>query len=102
MTNQPMRVQDQIAAKLTRAFAPTGLDVVDWLMLACFAVTLPWSAIGFWNAVIGFALMRLARDPTALAAPVVGLRVSPPGRPPRPAPARPGPVAARWVRWASC
>jgi BolA protein len=29
MTNQPMRVQDQIAAKLTRAFAPTGLDVVD-------------------------------------------------------------------------
>ena len=50
-----------------------GLDVIDWLMLGCFAVTLPWSAIGFWNAVIGFALMRLARDPTALAAPAVRL-----------------------------
>ena len=47
-----------------------GLDVIDWLILSCFAVTLPWLAIGFWNAVIGFALMRLARDPAALAAPV--------------------------------
>ncbi|TXL70072.1 glucans biosynthesis glucosyltransferase MdoH [Vineibacter terrae] len=50
-----------------------GLDIVDWLMLACFAVTLPWSAIGFWNAAIGFALMRFARDPAALAAPAVRL-----------------------------
>jgi len=46
-----------------------GLDIIDWLMLASFAVTLPWSAICFWNAVIGFALMRLARDPTARVAP---------------------------------
>jgi membrane glycosyltransferase len=50
-----------------------GLDVVDWLMLACFAVTLPWSAIGLWNAAIGLALMRLARDPAATAAPVTRL-----------------------------
>jgi membrane glycosyltransferase len=48
-----------------------GLDIVDWLMLACFAATLPWSVIGFWNAVIGFALMRFARDPTALVAPAM-------------------------------
>jgi membrane glycosyltransferase len=53
-----------------------GLDVIDWLILACFAVTLPWSAIGFWNAVIGFALMRLARDPAALAAPAVRINRS--------------------------
>ena len=46
-----------------------GLDIVDWLMLACFAVTLPWSVIGFWNAVIGFALMRFTGDPMARVTP---------------------------------
>ncbi|WP_218575079.1 glucans biosynthesis glucosyltransferase MdoH [Reyranella sp. CPCC 100927] len=45
-----------------------GLDIVDGLMLACFAVTLPWSVIGFWNAVIGFALMRFTGDPLARVA----------------------------------
>jgi membrane glycosyltransferase len=58
---------------MTYTLGVGGLDVIDWLILACFAVTLLWSAIGFWNAVIGFALMRLARDPAALAAPAVRL-----------------------------
>ena len=30
--------------------SPGGLDVIDWLMLTAFAITLPWSVIGFWNA----------------------------------------------------
>jgi membrane glycosyltransferase len=46
-----------------------GLDMADCLMLAAFAATLPWSTIGFWNAVIGLVLMRAARDPLAVAAP---------------------------------
>jgi len=46
-----------------------GLDIVDGMMLACFAVTLPWSVIGFWNAVIGFVLMRFTGDPMARVAP---------------------------------
>jgi membrane glycosyltransferase len=39
-------------------------------MLVAFAVTLPWTAVGFWNATIGLALMLGARDPAAVAAPV--------------------------------
>src|ERR1043166_8236279 len=42
-----------------------GLDSLDLLILVLFAATLPWSVIGFWNATIGFLIMRFARDPIA-------------------------------------
>ena len=38
--------------------------------LALFAVTLPWSVIGFWNACIGFVILRFCRDPVAAVNPV--------------------------------
>jgi membrane glycosyltransferase len=44
----------------------------DWIgagMLLLFALTLPWTTIGFWNAVIGFSLMSFARDPAGRVAP---------------------------------
>ena len=41
----------------------TGLEVV---ILALFAVTFCWIAIPFWNAVIGFVLSVLRRDPLSL------------------------------------
>lgn len=44
-------------------------DVIGVAMLLLFALTLPWTTIGFWNAAIGFALMMFARDPAALVAP---------------------------------
>lgn len=44
-------------------------DLVGIAMLCVFALTLPWVTTGFWNAVIGFALMTFARDPAALVAP---------------------------------
>jgi membrane glycosyltransferase len=40
--------------------------------LALFAISLPWSTIGFWNACIGFAIMRCARDPVATVNPLAG------------------------------
>jgi membrane glycosyltransferase len=33
--------------------------------VALFAITLPWTVVGFWNAAIGFLVMRLCRDPVA-------------------------------------
>ena len=38
--------------------------------MVLFAVTLPWSVIGFWNATIGLLIMRFARDPVAAVTPV--------------------------------
>src|SRR5215471_4083620 len=44
-------------------------DALGIAMLLLFALTLPWTTIGFWNAVIGFSLMGLARDPAGKVAP---------------------------------
>ena len=49
-----------------------GIDGHDMLLLVLFAVTLPWMVIGFWNAAIGFVVMRLARDPVAAVFPAAG------------------------------
>jgi len=35
-----------------------GIVAAEWVLLICFAITLPWTAIGFWNAVVGFILLR--------------------------------------------
>jgi membrane glycosyltransferase len=57
------------------ALSAGGWSVFDTLLLGCFALTLPWTVIGFWNAVIGFCLMRFARDPVAAVLPAAaGLR----------------------------
>jgi membrane glycosyltransferase len=52
------------------ALSPGGLGPVDVILVALFAVTLPWYVIGFWNATIGLLIMRLARDPVAAVLPV--------------------------------
>lgn len=48
-----------------------GLTLLDAAIVAMFAVTVPYAAIGFWNAVVGLVLMRFARDPVALTCPPV-------------------------------
>ncbi len=50
-----------------------GWSVVDLAMLAAFTVTLPWTVVGFWNAVIGFLILRLAPDPLRYVTPLRGL-----------------------------
>lgn len=55
-----------LTALLGLAFSGDGgITWAEWLMIACFLLTLPWTAIGFWNAVIGLSVMRLSRDPLA-------------------------------------
>ncbi len=53
-----------------RALSAGGFGGLDAVILALFAVTLPWSVIGFWNATIGFLLMRFSSDPIAAVLPV--------------------------------
>ncbi|MFD2110248.1 glucans biosynthesis glucosyltransferase MdoH [Thiorhodococcus fuscus] len=55
---------------MARTLSPGGLDAWDWVLLICFGFTLPWTLIGFWNAVIGLALMRLYQDPLARVFPL--------------------------------
>lgn len=60
-------------ALMTRTLMPGGFEWIDLAVLAAFAITLPWTAIGFWNAAFGFALMRFSATPEAVASPAVGL-----------------------------
>src|SRR5262245_46071224 len=53
------------------ALSPGGFDAVDLILVALFAVTLPWFVIAFWNATIGLLIMKFARDPIAAVTPVV-------------------------------
>jgi membrane glycosyltransferase len=51
------------------ALAPGGFDILDLVALILFAATLPWMVAGFWNAVIGFVVMRLSSDPALAVMP---------------------------------
>ncbi len=46
-----------------------GFDGLDALLVLCFAMTLPWTVIGFWNAVLGLLIMRLSPDPAQTVCP---------------------------------
>ena len=62
-------------ALATLALAPGGLGLIDVTLLALFTATLPWMVAGFWNAVIGFLIMRFSADPTAAVMPMAaGIR----------------------------
>ena len=53
----------------TLALSPGGIDAVDAALLVLFALTTPWIVVGFWNAAIGFAIMRFADDPVGCVVP---------------------------------
>jgi membrane glycosyltransferase len=56
-------------ALMARALFVERPDALGVAMLLAFAVTLPWTVIGFWNAAIGFVLMVCSRAPGAFVAP---------------------------------
>src|SRR5215475_1029297 len=55
------------------ALAPAGFSILTIAALVLFAVILPWMVAGFWNAVIGFIIMRFASDPAAAVLPATSL-----------------------------
>ena len=46
-----------------------GWSVIDIIMLTALGVGLPWTVLGFWNAVIGLWLLHGVEDPIASVAP---------------------------------
>ncbi|MBK5940584.1 glucan biosynthesis glucosyltransferase H [Halochromatium roseum] len=48
-----------------------GFDWLDALLVLCFAMTLPWTVIGFWNALIGLVIMRVTADPAQAVCPLL-------------------------------
>jgi membrane glycosyltransferase len=56
-------------ALMVQALQPLG--PLDYVMLVALACTLPWSAIGFWNSLLGVLTLRLSRDPEGFAVPLL-------------------------------
>jgi membrane glycosyltransferase len=54
------------------ALSPGGFGAVDLLLLVLYAIVLPWLAIGFSISLIGFCVLRFARDPLAAVFPAAG------------------------------
>jgi membrane glycosyltransferase len=52
------------------ALSPGGFGIIDMALLVLFAITLPWMVAGFWNAMIGFLIMRFSADPVVAVMPV--------------------------------
>jgi len=48
-----------------------GYGFLDWVMLGCLALTLPWTIIGFWNALIGLVILHTRRDPAGYVTPML-------------------------------
>ncbi len=59
-----------LTALMVATLSPNGFSALDLVVLVCFMVTLPWTLIGFWNAVIGLLVMRLSRNPAAAVCPI--------------------------------
>lgn len=57
-----------------------GFGLLDLLFTLCFLVTLPWTLVGFWNAVIGLVLLRAAKDPVRAVCPLAAVPVTSPIR----------------------
>jgi len=44
------------------ALSPAGFSAIDIVLIILFAITLPWMVAGFWNAIIGFLILRFSSD----------------------------------------
>src|SRR5262245_53959542 len=68
---------------LGRVLGSDGWTFLDVAIFVSFAISAPWTVMGFWNAVIGFCILHFAKDPTRIVSPFAEL------------PAATGPLALR-------
>ncbi len=68
-----------LAFVMTRLIEARGWSVASVSFLALFLLGLPWTLMGFWNAAIGFVLIRLVHDPAGFTNPA--LRMTPADNP---------------------
>jgi membrane glycosyltransferase len=64
-----------LAAAMLRVLAVHGWSIPAIIFMLLFLLALPWTLLGFWNAVIGFAIRLFVRDSAAFVNPA--LRATP-------------------------
>ncbi len=58
-----------VVGLMAKLLSYNGWSMSDTLMVALFALTTPWVALGFWNSLIGLVLIQSNRDWLAKVAP---------------------------------
>ncbi|MGF1527717.1 MAG: glucans biosynthesis glucosyltransferase MdoH, partial [Candidatus Competibacterales bacterium] len=58
-----------LTAILVNALGVDGSFGLEWAMVALFICQMPWAIIGFWNAIIGLAVLHGHRSPLSLLLP---------------------------------
>src|SRR5262245_45830131 len=58
---------------LARVLGSDGWTALDIGIFISFAVSAPWTVMGFWNAVIGFGILHFAKNPTRIVSPFAEL-----------------------------
>ena len=61
-----------LAAWMAAVVGAHGWTPIDVMLFAGFLVAVPWTVLGFWNALIGFWLLHDRRDGLAETAPFAG------------------------------
>ena len=61
-----------LTAMMVYSLSYRGISLAEGILLTCFVVTLPWTIIGFWNAVTGFIILRREKDPAKFVFPGLG------------------------------
>src|SRR5258708_7825415 len=56
---------------MARLLGAGGWAWPQLLILILFLAGLPWTLMGFWNSVIGFVILKLARDPAGYTTPAL-------------------------------
>ena len=52
-----------------QALHPHFPAAILWFLIVLFSLTLPWMVIGFWNAIIGFLICLLVKNPLSIVLP---------------------------------
>ena len=60
-----------LGAVMVRLLGYAGWSWPEVAILVLFLAGLPWTLMGFWNAAIGFSILRLARDPARYTNPAL-------------------------------
>jgi len=54
---------------VARVLGAGGWTALDVILFTAFAIGSPWTVLGFWNSVVGFWLLHIARNPMQQVAP---------------------------------
>ncbi len=54
---------------VARVLGAGGWTALDYVLFVAFAIGSPWTVLGFWNSVIGFWLLHIAKNPMEQVAP---------------------------------